>query len=156
MHPVMIYLLKMVGYSAVLVFYYFLFLRDKQYHHYNRYYLLLSVILSLLLPLVEIPVSWDGPSSDVPLYLQTLEAISIEKARPYDIPGDVFDGQRSFFAGSLVITIILLIVMSNSIRKVLKICRQYTSLKLNDISFYNTEEKEAPFHSLKTYSGIIR
>src|SRR5690606_8591863 len=73
MQPILLYFLKMIGYSAVLMLYYYFFLRDKQYHQYNRYYLLFTVVLSLLLPMVSIPVFWNGAPSDASLYMQTIE-----------------------------------------------------------------------------------
>ncbi|MFT3903673.1 MAG: M56 family metallopeptidase [Niabella sp.] len=50
------YLLQMILCSGVLYAYYYLFLRNEHFHQYNRFYLLFSVVLSLVLPLLEVPV----------------------------------------------------------------------------------------------------
>ena len=48
------YLIKMVIVSGLLLFaYHFLLAKEKTYY-YNRFYLLLSIVLSLVVPLIEI------------------------------------------------------------------------------------------------------
>ena len=56
MLPFAYYLLKVICCSAVLYGYYKLFLRDKIFHHYNRFYLLVSVVISLVMPLIKINI----------------------------------------------------------------------------------------------------
>ncbi|WP_315816063.1 hypothetical protein [Paraflavitalea speifideaquila] len=50
------YLGKVVLCSGVMFGYYHLFLRNKRFHHYNRFYLMGSLVLSVILPLIRIPV----------------------------------------------------------------------------------------------------
>lgn len=145
MHPILLYLLKMVGYSGVLILYYYLFLRDKQYHQYNRYYLLLTVVLSLLLPMISIPVFWAGTSAEAPLYVQTIELTTIGRIGHSEITDTAPSGNNLLLIVYLIISAAMLSLMVRAIRKVLLIRRKYTSVRWQDINFYNTEEKEAPF-----------
>ena len=50
------YLLKVIICSGILYGYYLLALRNRIFHHWNRYYLLATILLSLLLPLISIPI----------------------------------------------------------------------------------------------------
>ena len=51
------YISQMMLCSAILYGYYHLFLRNEKFHQYNRFYLLGAIIISLLLPLIKIPVT---------------------------------------------------------------------------------------------------
>src|SRR3954447_4191037 len=62
MQAILFYLMKLILCSAILFLYYHLALRNKQFHYYNRFYLLMSVVLSLLLPFLNITL-WQFDSS---------------------------------------------------------------------------------------------
>lgn len=145
MHPILLYLLKMIGYSGVLLLYYHLFLRDKQYHQYNRYYLLCTVVLSLLLPLIQIPVFWNGTSSEAPLYVQTIQFTTVGTIGHGEPIGSALSGNSLLLIAYLLISVALLFPVIRSVKKILGIRRQYPSVKLHNINFYETEEKAAPF-----------
>ncbi|WP_217601492.1 M56 family metallopeptidase [Chitinophaga sp. GbtcB8] len=54
------YLLKMMVCSGILYAYYHLALRNNRFHQWNRYYLLLATLLSLFLPLLQLPSPFEG------------------------------------------------------------------------------------------------
>ena len=56
MNALLSYFLQAGICSGILYGYYHFFLRNKRFHQYNRFYLLGSVLLSLLVPLLNIPV----------------------------------------------------------------------------------------------------
>ncbi|MDA3615484.1 M56 family metallopeptidase [Polluticaenibacter yanchengensis] len=56
MHPVMVYLLKMVICSSILFAYYRFALFNKKFHVWNRFYLLAITGVSILAPFIEIPI----------------------------------------------------------------------------------------------------
>lgn len=56
------YLCKVIICSAVLYSYYYIALRNNRFHQWNRYYLLLITLVSLLTPLLHIPL--PGQSSE--------------------------------------------------------------------------------------------
>lgn len=145
MHTILLYLLKMIGYSGALMLYYYLFLRDKQYHQYNRYYLLSAVVLSLLLPLINIPVFWSGTPSEAPLYVQTIQLTTISSISEAVSTGPSLSENSLLLIVYLVISLALLFTVANAIRRISLIRQKYTAIRLHDINFYNTEEKEAPF-----------
>jgi len=54
------YLLKVMVCSGILYAYYHLALRNNRFHQWNRYYLLLATLLSLTLPLLQLPSPFEG------------------------------------------------------------------------------------------------
>ncbi|BAV05680.1 TonB-dependent outer membrane receptor, SusC/RagA subfamily, signature region [Filimonas lacunae] len=62
MQALFTYLLKVIACSGLLLGYYWLALRNKQFHQYNRFYLLFSVIASISLPLIQ--MEWFVQSSN--------------------------------------------------------------------------------------------
>ena len=54
----LLFLIKMIIVSGILLAYYWCFLRDKKFHHYNRFYLLSIPAIAICLPLVSIPIEF--------------------------------------------------------------------------------------------------
>src|SRR6266487_3611267 len=54
LQPIAVYLLKLIICSALMVTYYWATLRNKRFHYYNRFYLLLAVIISIIIPLLNL------------------------------------------------------------------------------------------------------
>jgi TonB family protein len=65
MSPVIFYLLKMLLCSGILYAYYHVALRNNRFHQWNRYYLLLATLLSLVLPLLQLPMPFSGKETPV-------------------------------------------------------------------------------------------
>ena len=75
------YLLKVIICSGILYGYYLLALRNRIFHHWNRYYLLATILLSLLLPLISIPIireAKQAPNEAV----RMLEIVTTGRIRP--------------------------------------------------------------------------
>ena len=75
MKALLIYLLQVIVASGILYAYYHFFLRNREFHQYNRFYLLSAVLISLLVPFLQIPVYFSGSdaaSSPVFRGLQTI------------------------------------------------------------------------------------
>ncbi|MCH5686500.1 hypothetical protein LWM68_20915 [Niabella sp. W65] len=72
------YLIQMMACSGILYAYYYFFLRNEKFHQYNRFYLLIAMALSLLLPLLKIPVTIkDTDTSPVYAFVSTGEAVVV-------------------------------------------------------------------------------
>jgi hypothetical protein len=54
MLPLFIYILKAILVSGILLGYYWIGLRNTRFHYYNRFYLVVTVLLSLVLPLLDL------------------------------------------------------------------------------------------------------
>ncbi|OZA64528.1 MAG: hypothetical protein B7X68_06940, partial [Sphingobacteriia bacterium 39-36-14] len=62
------YFLQVVFCSAIMMGYYWLVLRDKQFHQYNRFYLLMVAGFSWLVPLIKIQLNGTNISEDTNIY----------------------------------------------------------------------------------------
>lgn len=65
MSNIIIYLLQSAAILAVLYCVYWLFLRKDTFFHVNRFYLITSVLLSLIVPLIDIRLPAGGPAYPV-------------------------------------------------------------------------------------------
>jgi len=76
MNSLLFYLLQVIAASGLLYGYYHFALRNKKFHRYNRFYLLMAVLISTLIPFLNIPVYFSAQQSDSSVMLQTLQVIS--------------------------------------------------------------------------------
>lgn len=140
-----IYLLKMTACSVVLLLYYFVALRNKTFNRYNRYFLLFTVAISLVVPLIRIPIYWQGNAVETPVYIQTLKAIEV---RPLMQTGS---GWLSRLPGALLlygyfaVSTIMLLSLLSSIKKVSKLRKQYPYKRIGNITLYQTNLQNTPF-----------
>ncbi|MCE7042391.1 M56 family metallopeptidase [Dyadobacter sp. CY312] len=65
------YIIKSILCSGVLLMFYHLFLQKEKMHHFNRFYLLISIILSLVIPLISIELKQESMPISILNYDQT-------------------------------------------------------------------------------------
>lgn len=75
----LIYLEKVVLCSALLYGYYHLALRNNRFHHWNRYYLMLITLVSLVTPLLQIPLP-GNPEQPSAVVAYTSKIITLREA----------------------------------------------------------------------------
>jgi TonB family protein len=152
---VLIYLLKTVLISAVLIGYYWIFLRNRIFHGFNRYVLLSVPVISLLLPVFHfnLPVLWSRAGSASPIRLWGVgqgkleEAVTVfashhaDSRLPWELTLAVF---------SVGISFILLFRLLRSIRFLWLLQKESQSLRLADAIVFFVDEKEAPFSFFKS------
>lgn len=69
--------------SAIMMLYYWIFLRNRRFNRYNRYYLVLLPVLSVLIPLLELNLF--RPTVAEPLVFEVLDAVNgveVDEALP--------------------------------------------------------------------------
>src|SRR4051812_6210505 len=71
-----LYLSHVIAISGILYSYYHFFLRNKKFHGYNRFYLLCAVGISMVLPLLKIPVYLVKEQMDTTPLLHTLVSVT--------------------------------------------------------------------------------
>ena len=76
MNSLLFYLLQVIAASGLLYGYYHFALRNKKFHRYNRFYLLMAVLISTLIPFLNIPVYFSAQQSESSVMLQTLQVFS--------------------------------------------------------------------------------
>lgn len=150
MQTIFLYLFKMTLCSGVLFLYYFLFLKDKKFHQYNRFYLLFSVTLSIFLPVITIPVSWQNTSLPALFYFKSLAPITIGANINAGGAFDWASVQSVLVIIYFLVSAVLFGVMITSILKIAGIRRKYPAKELGGARFYNTNEKNTPFSFLNT------
>lgn len=113
-----IYLLQSAALLAVLYTVYWLFLRNDTFFHVNRFYLLSALVLSLVIPLLDIQIIARGPISPViimldPVIISTdkIEKVASENLSWFEIAGVVYLTGVFIFSLRLVIQLIQLAVI---------------------------------------------
>jgi TonB family protein len=80
MHPILLYLVKMLLCSGILFGYYRVALYNERFHQWNRFYLMTSLLISMLIPLIRIPIANGQHNSGIIYVIESLPKIDIEKA----------------------------------------------------------------------------
>lgn len=139
MEAFMFYLGKMFLCSGVMFAYYLLFLKDKTFHHYNRFYLLLTVIISLVLPLIKVSYFTIETNQNLYLLLSQLNQNQLQNST------NDLTIYSVFYAIIGVVSIILLIRLILGIARIQSIKNQFPNETIEGIKFYQTNLNNAPF-----------
>jgi len=98
MHPILLYLLKMLLCSGILYGYYRVALYNERFHQWNRFYLLGAMLLSVVVPLVEIPLVAEEQPQGLIYVIETLPATIVAKAGPIVTTEQIIWGQFCWLA----------------------------------------------------------
>jgi TonB family protein len=121
-----VYLVQSAALLAVLYSVYWLFLRKDTFFHVNRFYLLSSLVLSLVIPLLDIHVFARGPISPVIIMLdpvlissEKIEKVASENLSWFEIAGVVYLTGVCIFSLRLIIQLmqLALIIRRNKITR---------------------------------------
>jgi beta-lactamase regulating signal transducer with metallopeptidase domain len=140
MEPTLLYLGKVIICSAVMFAYYLLFLKDKTFHHYNRFYLLLSVIISLVLPLIKVSYFTIETNKNLYVLLSQFNQNQLQTTANYDIT--IYS---IFYAITGVVSVALLIRLIIGILKINSMKNKFPNETIKGINFYQTNLNNAPF-----------
>lgn len=152
MNALLSYFLQAGICSGILYGYYHFFLRNKRFHQYNRFYLLGSVLLSLLVPLLNIPVYFTDADKESSVVLNTLIDLSPVSSSPVirDVPmmteraagTDLFTLLQY---GYLFIVILAFLRVIVSLYRIWQLYRQHPVERLEKIRFIHTSAPGTPF-----------
>src|SRR5687768_15944143 len=117
---VLLYLGKVMLCSGILLGYYWLFLRNRRFHHYNRFYLQATLLLSVLLPFIKIPVLYQPQSAVSQAVYETLAVLTVNYGEEDGLGGNqntltrVFTVENTLYVlyGVGVIVLLWLLVRS--------------------------------------------
>lgn len=142
---ILIYALKSTVVTAILYAYYLIALRDNKFHYYNRFYLLGILVLSLIIPLLDL--HWFTFEK------QVTESTNLELIRLITAPNNqVIESQFVWTDGLLlvigIIGLAFLGMLLYSIQKIYSIKRKSPIRYLDGIDFIETEVENAPFSFL--------
>jgi beta-lactamase regulating signal transducer with metallopeptidase domain len=155
MNPLLYYLIQVVVASGILYLYYHLALRNKRFHQYNRFYLLGAVVISILVPFLNIPVYFTPQETQSSIIFETLTVISspvIEQvpiAHPIVVessgPVSVFNPYDLLYYAYILIAILAWARIMYSLFRISWMKRNNTVEKIDTIFFVNTNEPGTPF-----------
>lgn len=151
----LIYLLKLVTCTALFYGYYFFFLRNKRMHQYNRFYLLLSLALSIVLPVIKIPLFTTGSNSHT--LSTTLSNIAfggweneiIITAKKGYI-NSILTAQNIIISIYVTGLLLALYPVIKSLAYIRSLSIKHKALELENIQFYDTAEPGTPFSFFNT------
>lgn len=147
----LLYLGKVMLCSGILLGYYWLFLRNKRFHHYNRFYLLATLLVSVLLPLIKIPVFYNAHGSVNQAVYQTLQVLTVnygEADMLREAPGKalfLWNMQGLLYYIYLAGTLVLLFALVRSLLYIRRISRRYPAERIGGLTFFHTSEPGTPF-----------
>ena len=151
MLPYAYYLLKVMLCSGILFSYYWLLLRNKVYHRYNRFYLLAALLVSLVMPLIEINIWHKADTAAQSIKL--LQAVTGSNEYLDEI---VLTSRQNYFTSEQLVLLLYLLtcfifctLFIQVLLKIRTLLKQHQQTVVDNICFVNTTAKGTPFSFLK-------
>ncbi|MBI3139433.1 MAG: energy transducer TonB [Sphingobacteriales bacterium] len=152
MNPLLNYVIQVIIVSGLLYSYYHWVLRNKKFHHYNRYYLLGAALLSILIPLLNIPVYFTEEQTSSSFVYSTLTVFSGAGEEEGVTLYATIPEKANWFTWNHILPLIYLTVAAIvflrivfSLLKINRIIRRHTVEKIDRIRFLNTDEPGTPY-----------
>ena len=162
MNMVLLYLMKVIIISGWLYAYYRVGLRGGAFHTYNRWYLLSIPLISLVLPLIKLPVPSYPAVSGSASPLWTLHAITTGGWGESETSGHsaaswrmLFNGRELFYGIYSVVMMLPLAGLVRSLCSIRRIARSYPCItdleglpdakEVGRLQFYVTDEPGTPY-----------
>jgi len=143
MNPFTYYLAKMLLCSGIFYTYYYIALRNNRFHQWNRYYILMTTLLSLLIPLLQIPLSFSARPEASAVLTYTANIITLrEQLLPVPHPVDY---TLLFTIGYCLIAILLLLRIGYSCLKIYRLIQQQPVQSIPPYLFVQNKAVSAPF-----------
>jgi N-acetylmuramoyl-L-alanine amidase len=147
----LLYLGKVMLCSGILLGYYWFFLRNKRFHHYNRFYLLATLLVSVLVPLIKIPVLYHSQNPVNHAVYQTIQVLTVnygEDDMLHEAPDMallLWNMQSLLYLIYLIGTLVLFFALVRSLLYIRRISRRYPAERIGGLKFFNTREPGTPF-----------
>ena len=150
------YMLKVIICSGVLFFYYHIALRNKLFHQWNRFYLLISILVSLVAPVIQISIL-HYTSQDPNKAIQILQVFQSADGYLEEVTirgqGGISTGQWLMLA-YITTSAFLFLYLLFSLRKIFSIIRSHSVQWFEKIRFINTRAEGTPFSFFNFFIGI--
>ena len=138
------FIFKTIIASGVLFLYYQVALKNKKFHSYNRFYLLLSVVMSLMVPFINLRWFYIEASPSIPLNNFVTTITSPVERRSVQF----FTTSSVLFIISAFISCLFLIFLTEKITWIYRLKRMNEGIKMNGFTLIETDVKQAPFSFL--------
>lgn len=144
MTPFIAYLVKVIVCSGILYGYYYVALRNNKFHQWNRYYLLITTLLSLIIPLLQIPLSFRPDDVESTVYTYTTQLVTFRQTVLPDV-----SHKLDYFAWStwiyLAVISVLLLRIAYSCWKIMSIARNNPIKYVKPYWFVTSDKVMSPF-----------
>jgi len=141
-----LYLAKMLICSGLLFGYYRIALYNEQFHQWNRFYLLAAMLLSLIVPLLSIPLFSANHHPVVADVLVALPwnatAVRVRAENPWSV------AQWTMMV-SAIVSMVMLAKLAIGIAVIYRNYRNGSLTRLDEIDIILTDDKTAPFSFFK-------
>ncbi|CAL1519949.1 M56 family metallopeptidase [Chitinophaga sp. MM2321] len=138
------YLAKVILCSALLYAYYYAALRNNRFHQWNRYYLVLITVVSLIIPLLKIPLPFSAQQAPSAMMTYTNRIITLREAVvPSTGPAINFRIAIAVIYGLVILLFITRLLIS--IRKIKSLIRHGEVQEVPPYHFVKSETVTAPF-----------
>lgn len=144
MAPLVSYLVKMLLCSGTLYAYYYVALRNNRIHQWNRYYLLLATLISITLPLVQLPVPFTGEEAPA-ITAYTTQIITLRTFILTAPATRTLDYQQLIYGGYCLVALLLLAKTGWGCWKIWRLIKKGPVQHLRPYRFIRSDQVEAPF-----------
>ena len=152
MKQFLLYFIQVIISSGILYGFYHFVLRNTLFHKYNRYYLLASVLLSVFVPFLNIPIYFSGNNHTTNGIVNTIFYFGMDQGEEVVVSinksmtkVDGFNWSQILLIAYIFITLLAFLRMIVSLIKITNLKRKYPVEKIDSISFYKTNEPGTPF-----------
>lgn len=152
MKQFLLYFIQVIISSGILYGFYHFVLRNTLFHKYNRYYLLASVLLSVFVPFLNIPIYFSGNNHTTNGIVNTIFYFGMDQGNEVVVSinksttkVDGFNWSQILLIAYIFITLLAFLRMIVSLIKITNLKRKYPVEKIDSISFYKTNEPGTPF-----------
>ena len=147
-----IYLLKVIVCSALFAGCYWLFLRNERFYHWNRFYIAASVVLSIFIPLLNIPISTS--QIVMPTVTDYIATIAVE---PIDVAVVAVQPETTPFPwtwlGLMCCMFVIFFLLAKEVVSFIRILRlksRSERIHIPEAVLYFTDDATAPFTFFQT------
>ena len=148
LQAISIYLLKVISISGLLFLYYILALRNKQFHFYNRFYLLMVIVLSAVLPLLQL--RWFTFNNHSAQTIHLLKIISGNGEQDVFVTGSsTLNWQQIALYVLTAVSFFMLLFLCFRIKNIYRLKKKFPVQSSVEFDFINTNISSAPFSFLK-------
>ena len=143
------YLSKLILCSGLLFLYYQLALKNKLFHAWNRFYLLGAVILSLLIPLWQLPlIHVEEKSAKAIQLLTVIHSADAYVEEAYREKQQFLSAGQWIGLGYGVISAAGLVMLLLSIKKINSLIKRHRVQRFDNVRILSTNEPGTPFSFL--------
>lgn len=142
MNSLMTYCLEVIVASSLLGSFYFIFFKNLTFFRFNRYYLLASLILPLVMPLIQLPVTVSPTVPNIHILLNEVTIGVINE----EVTGPSFALWQWAY---IIVAVLLLVKMISGVWSIISILRQSDKVVIDRHQLYVNARNINPFSVFK-------